>query len=144
MAAGLRLDAFTRWTGLVISICIADSVAFAYDNSLMGSLSVMPAYKNYFQLSTALVSSNNAMAFVGGIVVALIAGPTIDYKGRKFGILLACVMQIVGAVLQGAAKHIAMFILGKELCIEYDLQLIYLIRSIFYWRRYWSCSSCLH
>jgi fucose permease len=78
----------------------------------MGSLGVMPAYREYFKLSTALVSANIAMGFVGGIVIALVAGPVVDHKGRKFGILLACMCQICGAILQGAARHIAMFLVG--------------------------------
>jgi MFS family permease len=105
---------FTRWTGLVISVCIADALAFAYDQSLMGSFGVMPAYGHYFNLTTALVSVNIAMALIGGVVVALIAGPIVDWKGRRFGILIACLFEIIGAILQGCAHHIAMFIVGMS------------------------------
>ncbi|KAF2729648.1 hexose transporter [Polyplosphaeria fusca] len=106
---------FTRWTGLIISVCVADSVSFAYDNSLMGSLGVMPAYHKYFELTTALTSVNIAMALIGGIVIALVAGPIIDWKGRRLGILLACLTQILGAILQGCAQNLPTFIIGRFL-----------------------------
>lgn len=121
MSARGQLSHFTRWTGLVVSICVADSIAFSYDLSPMGSLGVMPAYCRYFKLNTALISTNIAMALVGGIVVALVAGPIIYCKGRRFGILAACFTQIVGAVLQGAAQHIAMFIVGMKAFLKAQL-----------------------
>lgn len=79
----------------------------------MGSLNVMPSYSSYFTLTTALKSLNTAITFVGAIPVALIAGPVINWKGRKFGIYLSAILQIIGAILQGAAQHISMFIIGR-------------------------------
>ncbi|KAF2106105.1 hexose transporter [Lophiotrema nucula] len=104
---------FTWLTALVISVCVVDAVAIAYDGSLMGSLNVMPAYSGYFHLTTTTKSLNTAITFVGAIPVALCAGPLINWRGRKFGIYLSAIIQIVGAVLQGSSQHIAMFIVGR-------------------------------
>ncbi|KAF2795974.1 hexose transporter [Melanomma pulvis-pyrius CBS 109.77] len=103
----------TWMTALVISVCVVDSVTIAYDGSLMGSLNVMPSYSKYFHLTTTLKSLNTAITFVGAIPVALTAGPLINWKGRKFGIILSACIQIIGAILQGSAQHIAMFIIGR-------------------------------
>lgn len=107
------LNHITWMTALVISVCVVDSVTIAYDGSLMGSLNVMPAYSDYFHLTTTLKSLNTAITFVGAIPVALISGPLVNWKGRKFGIYLSAIIQIIGAVLQGAAQHISMFIVGR-------------------------------
>lgn len=103
----------TWMTALVISVCVVDSITIAYDGSLMGSLNVMPAYSSYFHLTTALKSLNTAITFVGAIPIALCAGPIINAKGRKYGIYSSAIIQIFGAVLQGAAQHISMFIIGR-------------------------------
>lgn len=73
----------------------------------------MPAYSSYFDLNTTTKSLNTAITFVGAIPVALIAGPFINWKGRKTGIYVSATLQIIGAILQGAAQHIGMFIVGR-------------------------------
>jgi MFS family permease len=107
------LQHMTWTTILIISVCVVDSVTVSFDGSLMGSLNVMPAYTSYFDLTTTTMSLNTAITFVGAIPVALIAGPLIDWKGRKFGIYLSAAVQILGAILQGSAQNIGMFIAGR-------------------------------
>ncbi|KAF2634179.1 hexose transporter [Massarina eburnea CBS 473.64] len=97
----------------VVSVCVVDSVSIAYDGSLIGSLNVMPAYSSYFRLTTATKSLNTAITFVGSIPISLMAGPLINWKGRKFGIYASAYIQILGAILQGSAQHISMFIIGR-------------------------------
>ena len=106
-------SSFTWTSILIICVCVVDSVTIAYDGSLMGTLNVMPAYSSYFHLTTTTKSLNTAITFVGAIPVALIAGPMINWKGRRFGIYLSACIQILGAILQGSAQHIAMFIIGR-------------------------------
>ncbi|KAF1995058.1 hexose transporter [Amniculicola lignicola CBS 123094] len=103
----------TWMTALVIAVCVVDSVTIAYDGSLMGSLNVMPAYTAYFHLTTTTKSLNTAITFVGAIPMAFVSGPIVNWKGRKFGIYLSALIQILGAILQGAAQNIAMFIVGR-------------------------------
>lgn len=43
------------------------------------------------------------------------AGPISDRFGRKWGMAITAIISIVGAVIQGAAVHIAMFCLGRVL-----------------------------
>lgn len=44
---------------MVICVCVSDSVTIAYDGSLMGSLTVLPSYLNYFHLDTATIAVNS-------------------------------------------------------------------------------------
>ncbi|KAL6362921.1 hypothetical protein LRP88_02321 [Fusarium phalaenopsidis] len=100
-------------TALVISVCVFDSVAIAYDGSLMGSLNVMKAYQNYFELTTSTTAVNTCATFLGAILVGPFTGMIIDWKGRKIGLYAACVVNILGAAIAGGAINIAMFIAGR-------------------------------
>ncbi|KAH8682039.1 general substrate transporter [Xylariales sp. PMI_506] len=84
-----------------------------YDSSLMGNLNVMPSYKEYFTLTTATTSLNTAIAYMGGAICSLVAGFVVDWRGRKESILWSAIITIVGAVIQGAAINIGMFIAGR-------------------------------
>ncbi|KAK9318735.1 hypothetical protein V1517DRAFT_342404, partial [Lipomyces orientalis] len=76
-------------TAAVLSVCIVDSMAIAYDGSLMGSLNVMPSYKNYFSLNTSTMAVNTCATFLGAILVGPLTSMLIDRKGRKIGIYTA-------------------------------------------------------
>ncbi|UPK90881.1 hypothetical protein LCI18_001816 [Fusarium solani-melongenae] len=91
-------------TALVISVCVVDSVAIAYDGSLMGSLNVMKAYRNYFELTTSTTAVNTCATFLGVILVGPFTGMLIDWKGRKIGLYAACIVNILGTAIAGAAS----------------------------------------
>lgn len=99
--------------GLVIAVCVVDSVTIAFDGSLMGSLNVMPSYNSYFHITTATQVVNTCSTFLGAILVGPFTGMLIDRRGRKFGLYIAAIINIVGAVIAGAAQHIGMFIAGR-------------------------------
>ncbi|KAL0263029.1 hypothetical protein SLS55_002004 [Diplodia seriata] len=105
----------TLTTALVISVCVVDSVTVAYDGSLMGSLNAMPAYSDYFTLTTATTSLNTASTFIGAILLSPFAALLINWRGRKCGIYVSALVQIAGTILQGAAQSIGMFIVGRLL-----------------------------
>ena len=79
----------------------------------MGSFNVMPSYSNYFTLTTTTKSLNTAISYMGGALMSLIAGPLVDWRGRKECIFWSAFITIVGGVIQGAAQNIGMFIAGR-------------------------------
>ncbi|KAF2705057.1 general substrate transporter [Pleomassaria siparia CBS 279.74] len=97
----------------IVGISIVDSVLVAFDSSLMGSLNVMPSYISYFTLTTTTKSLNTAVSYVGGAIAALIAGPIVDWRGRKECIYWSAPITIIGAVIQGCAQNIGMFLGGR-------------------------------
>jgi MFS family permease len=111
--SGLFTGSSTLTTILVISVCFVDSVSIAYDGSVIGSLNAMPTYLNYFTLNTTTISLNTAAVFMGAVLMCLTAPYIINTWGRKRGILISALIQIVGTILQGAAQNIAMFIVGR-------------------------------
>ncbi|KAH7376890.1 hexose transporter [Plectosphaerella cucumerina] len=109
----LGLPRLSLTTALVISVCVVDSVTIAYDGSLMGSLNVMQSYKDYFHLTTATTAVNTCATFLGAILVGPVTGILIDSKGRKLGLYLSAAVNILGAIIAGAAINPAMFIAGR-------------------------------
>ncbi|KAI1335041.1 hexose transporter [Xylariaceae sp. FL0016] len=107
------LRAMSVTTALVISVCVVDSVTIAYDGSLMGSLNVLDSYINYFNINTTTKAVNSAATYIGAVLIAPFAGKLIDSRGRKAGILISALLNILGAVLGAAAQNIAMFIAGR-------------------------------
>lgn len=101
--------------GVIILTSIVDSVTLGYDGSLMGSLNVMPAYKSYIAPTTALKALNSSITFVGGACAAFFSAAVINWKGRKMGMFIAALIQITGAILQGAAVSMPMFLVGRFL-----------------------------
>ncbi|KAK5123277.1 hypothetical protein LTR85_002707 [Meristemomyces frigidus] len=97
-------------TALVVSVCIVDSVTIAYDGSVMGSLNVMPSYINYFNLNTGTTGLNTCATFIGAILAGPFTGMVIDRWGRKSGIYVAGITNIIGAILAAAAQNSAMFV----------------------------------
>jgi MFS family permease len=103
----------TITTALVVSVCVVDSVSIAWDGSLMGSLNVMPSYNSFFEITTATQAVNTSATFLGAILVGPLTGWLIDKMGRKFGLYLSGVINILGAAIAGSATNIAMFIAGR-------------------------------
>jgi MFS family permease len=84
-----------------------------FDSSLMGGLNVMDSYQSYFTLNTSTYALNTAISYVGGCIGSLFAGQLTDLRGRREALFIAGTICTVGAVIQAAAVHIAMFITGR-------------------------------
>ncbi|KAH8177915.1 sugar transporter domain-containing protein [Sarocladium implicatum] len=103
-----------RWLVVsLIAVSVVDSVLVGYNSSLMGSLNVMPSYSNYFTLTTTTKSLNTAISYVGGAVLAPVAGLVSDWRGRRECVYWAALLALIGGVIQGSAQNIGMFIAGR-------------------------------
>ena len=100
-------------TAMVVAVCIVDSVTIAYDGSLMGSINVLESYNSYFHLTTATLAVNSTATYLGAILIAPFAGYIVDKRGRKEGIVVSALLNILGAAISGAAQNVAMFISGR-------------------------------
>lgn len=116
MSAVAKIFAPARMTltsALIVSVCIVDSVTIAYDGSLMGSLNVMKSYNSYFGVTEHTQGIMSGATFAGAMVIAPVASKVIDWKGRKLGIRLSALMNILGAALGAASQNTGMFILSR-------------------------------
>jgi MFS family permease len=98
---------------MVVSVCVVDSVTIAYSGSLMGSINVLDSYKNYFAITTTTEAVNSAATSIGAVLVAPVTGWYVDKRGRKEGIYVSALINILGAVLGAASQNIAMFLAAR-------------------------------
>ncbi|KAF2195989.1 general substrate transporter [Delitschia confertaspora ATCC 74209] len=94
-------------------ICIA-SATTGYDGSMLNNLRILNTWTSYFGdpkgselgLLTALYS-------IGSIASLPVTPFIADHFGRKSAIAIGCLIMIVGAAVQAAAKNVDMFMAGR-------------------------------
>lgn len=100
-------------------------ILFGYDTGNINGILAMQQFKTQFSTGfvdegtnqrditasqkALIVSILSAGTFFG----ALSAAPAADRIGRRYGLILACLVFMVGAVLQAIAQHIPMFAIGR-------------------------------
>ncbi|KAH8590335.1 hexose transporter [Bisporella sp. PMI_857] len=100
-------------TTLLVAVAVVNSATLGYDSSVMNGLLILPSYTEYFSLTTATIGLNNASSWMGGILGILLVQPIPDRYGRRIAILLACIVTLIGVVLQAAAQNIGMFVVAR-------------------------------
>lgn len=76
-------------------------------------LNILPAYNNYFELTTATTGLLTSSTYIGSSISCFTFGYIADIIGRKRSIAIAAAIQIVGIILMAAAQNVAMFLLGR-------------------------------
>jgi sugar porter (SP) family MFS transporter len=84
-----------------------------YDASVMNGLNILPSYTEYFTLTTASLSLNTAALWVGGILSGFVSGQFCDWAGRKKTMFWSSIMCLIGAVIQGCAQNVGMFVAAR-------------------------------
>jgi sugar porter (SP) family MFS transporter len=81
---------------------------------MMNGLQSVTHWRNYFGTPTgATLGLFNAAYPLGGIVGVFFISPVADRWGRQWGLFLGAIVGLLGAVLQGAAQNIAMFVVSR-------------------------------
>lgn len=81
---------------------------------MMNGLNILPAYTNYFVLTTTTTALNTASVWVGGCL-SIVYSKVPDQIGRKWALFIGAAITIIGAALQAAAQNIAMFVVARML-----------------------------
>ncbi|KAF2997146.1 hypothetical protein E8E13_005170 [Curvularia kusanoi] len=96
-------------------ICIA-SATTGYDGSMLNNLRILPYWTNYFndpQEST--LGLLTALYSIGSIASLPVAPYIADNFGRRSAIVVGCLIMVVGASVQAAAKNLDYFMGGRFL-----------------------------
>ncbi|KAF8159507.1 MFS monosaccharide transporter [Crassisporium funariophilum] len=115
--AGIAMTTFSAFGGIL----------FGYDTGVISGIKEMKAWLRQFGFpSTDLVkhktgytiSSSSESLIVsilsaGTFFGALLAAPTADILGRKWGIIFACLVFSVGVAMQTAATAVPLFVVGR-------------------------------
>ncbi|KAJ8113391.1 hypothetical protein OPT61_g4468 [Boeremia exigua] len=96
-------------------ICIA-SATTGYDGSMLNNLRILKYWKEYFNdPKESTLGILTALYSIGAIASLPITPYIADNFGRKWAIAIGCVIMIVGAAIQAAAKNLNYFMGGRFL-----------------------------
>ncbi|KAB5531441.1 MFS sugar transporter-like protein [Coniochaeta sp. 2T2.1] len=88
---------------------------FGYDGSMMNGLNILPAYNDYFRLTTTTTALNTSTLYLGGCIAGFVWGPVTDAIGRRPSLFWAAILTLIAVVLQTAAQNVGMFIFARIL-----------------------------
>jgi MFS family permease len=71
----------------------------------MGAINSYPQYRTYFGFSvnegTPATGIVYAIYTIGNLAGSFVAGPASDFRGRKWGMFIGCIVIILGTCVQG-------------------------------------------
>lgn len=101
---------------LLLLCAFLGQTATGYDGSMLNGMQALPQWREYFGSPSAgkLGAMVNGVAF--GVLISLTFSSQLCEKiGRRYPITIGTSIIIVGSILQTAAVHYGMFILGRFL-----------------------------
>lgn len=108
---GLRGGRLMMFVTLFASLGV---LLFGYDQGVMSSLLVHPAFKHYFHdPNAAQIGTVVAILDIGALITSLLAGTLADRIGRKATIFWGAILLSIGGFLQTAALHLEMLTVGR-------------------------------
>lgn len=86
-----------------------------YDASLMGTMMEFPAFQSQFGTSIlgAKAGLVTAMFSIGSVCALPFVGPLGDTWGRRVGICIACILVILGSIVQATSKALPQYLAGR-------------------------------
>ncbi|OAQ90461.1 MFS transporter, SP family, sugar:H+ symporter [Purpureocillium lilacinum] len=109
-------DPGLRTLYLLLPIVILSSSYQGFDGMIMNGLQLLPSWQKEFNHPTGpILGLLNSIQSVGAIVALPLVGWLVDRIGRRASIAFGAAWTLVGAILQGSAKHVAPFIIARFL-----------------------------
>ncbi|EXJ84063.1 hypothetical protein A1O3_04730 [Capronia epimyces CBS 606.96] len=89
------------------------SILYGYDAAIIASTFAQSGFIDYFKPSATVMGAIGSSYF-GGVVLGLVLVSFVAQRlGRKRSIQLGGLIGLVGAIMQTAAQHIAVFFVGR-------------------------------
>ncbi|KAH8587766.1 general substrate transporter [Bisporella sp. PMI_857] len=104
---------------LVIFTVALGSCTYGFSSAIIGSVFGLPSFFTYFNLSLSgsdsapTIGAANGLFAGGGMIGCIVAAWLADKIGRVRAIQLICLLGVISGIIQGAAVHIAMFLVGR-------------------------------
>ncbi|KAJ1553320.1 hypothetical protein HK405_008274 [Cladochytrium tenue] len=102
---------------LILALVFVNSANNGYDGSMFGSVLTFNEFKTYFGTGgdDSITSQLASIINVGNIVGGFIAGPVIDFRGRRVALAFGCILVIVASIIQGTTTGSSQLIGGRFL-----------------------------
>lgn len=102
---------------ICLFIATLNSCINGYDGSLMGAINSYPQYREYFRFSKTEGTPSTGIVYaiytIGNLVGSFFAGPATDWKGRKWGMVIGCIVIILGTCVQATCHNLGGFMGGR-------------------------------
>ncbi|ORY17422.1 general substrate transporter [Clohesyomyces aquaticus] len=102
---------------LCLLVATLNSCINGYDGSLMGAINSYTQYRSYFGFSLTEGTPDTGIVYaiytIGNLVGSFAAGPASDFKGRKWGMFLGCLIIVVGTCVQATCHNLGGFMGGR-------------------------------
>ncbi|KIW85243.1 hypothetical protein Z517_00633 [Fonsecaea pedrosoi CBS 271.37] len=102
-----------RFNLLAILYVSSGALFYGYDSGLSTSIFGYPAFISYFNLNTTTLGAVGSCYYAGNFFGSYVNWYWPDKYGRLRTIRAACAIAVVGAVLQTAARNLAMLLVGR-------------------------------
>ncbi|KAF2681349.1 MFS lactose permease-like protein [Lentithecium fluviatile CBS 122367] len=123
LADATAKSAVSPWTPamfrlyLCLLIATLNSCINGYDGSLMGAINSYPQYRTYFGFSLNEGTPSTGIVYaiytIGNLAGSFFAGPATDFKGRKWGMFIGCIIIVIGTCVQATCTNLAGFMGGR-------------------------------
>ncbi|KAF5856058.1 hypothetical protein ETB97_007979 [Aspergillus alliaceus] len=121
--AGRQFPAVTWWknpgmrkTYICLGFVVLTSATNGYDGSMMNGLQTLPPWQDYFNHpSGSLLGILSAIMSLGSLAALPVVPYIADLLGRRMGILIGCLIMILGVVLQSISANYGMFLAARFL-----------------------------
>ncbi|KAF2827763.1 sugar transporter [Ophiobolus disseminans] len=111
--SGIEATAASKAAWLISITVSLGGLLFGYDTGYISSVLVTIGKSLGHELTSSDQELVTSLTSGGALVGAVIAGMIADKFGRKLPIWLACVVFVIGTVLQTAAYHLVQFAVGR-------------------------------
>ena len=99
-----------------IIILILTNTANGFDGSMMNGLQTLSYWRDYFDHPEgSILGLFNASMSLGSLIGLPFVPYLVDWRGRKVGIILGCVIMLLAVGLQSGAQNFGMFIAARLL-----------------------------
>ncbi|KIV94782.1 hypothetical protein PV10_02514 [Exophiala mesophila] len=101
---------------IILMFVVLTSATNGYDGSMMNGLQTLDPWKDYFHHPRGgKIGILNAIMSIGSLSAIPFVPYAADFLGRRAGILLGCLIMLVGVVLQSISTNFGMFLGARYL-----------------------------
>jgi len=107
-------DPALRKTYLCLSLVVLTSATNGYDGSMVNGLQILSYWQEYFNHpSGSTLGLFSAIMSIGSIAAIPFVPYAADILGRRTGIMIGCIIMLLGVVLQSISVNFGMFLAGR-------------------------------
>ncbi|KKK16915.1 hexose transporter protein [Aspergillus rambellii] len=105
-----------RRTYICLMFVVLTSATNGYDGSMMNGLQTLEPWQEYFNYPKgSLLGILSAIMSLGSLAALPVVPYAADYLGRRMGILMGCLIMILGVILQSISANYGMFLAARFL-----------------------------